>query len=353
MGGPGGTCYNGRTVSGTMLAAFSGGKEKIEVRDAPVPSPGPGEVLLRVRACGICGSDLHFYHGELPVVPTISPGHEFAGEVAEVGEGVQGFAAGQRVVVEPLRTCRECSYCRMGSYQICAKRVLLGTFAPGGLAEYVAVPAHILYPLPDALDFELGALVEPLAVAVHGLHLVDLSFGERVVVLGSGSIGIMATLAARALGAAEVFATYRHEHQAQAIVAAGATRAVPASEAAALANEKPDVVVEAVGGHADTLKQAVGLVRPGGRISVLGLFTQPVQVNALAVVLNEVRAVGAITYCRPGRHSDFEVALRIIEADPERVHRVISHRFPLREADEAFRTAADKSTASLKVQVHP
>ena len=89
------------------------------------------------------------------------------------------------------------------------------------------------------------------------------------------------------------------------------------------------------------------------RISVLGLFTQPVQVNALAVVLNEVRVVGAITYCRPGRHSDFEVALRIIEADPERAHRVISHRFPLREADEAFRTAADKSTASIKVQVQP
>src|SRR3972149_94643 len=211
-----------------MTAAFCTAKEKIEVREVPVPSPGPGEVLLRVRACGICGSDLHFYRGELPVLPAISPGHEFAGEGAGVGGGVRGFAPGQRAVVEPLRTCRECSYCRTGRYQLCSKRVLLGAFAPGGLAEYVAVPDYSLYPLPDELDFELAAPVGPLAGAVHGLHLVDLSFGERVVVLGSGSIGVMTALAARALGAAEIVATYRYEHQAQAVLAAGATRARPA-----------------------------------------------------------------------------------------------------------------------------
>jgi L-iditol 2-dehydrogenase len=334
-----------------MLAAFSGGKEKIEIREVPVPSPGPGEVLLRVRACGICGSDLHFYRGELPVVTTIPLGHEFAGEVAGVGEGVQGFAPGQRVVVEPLKTCGVCSSCRTGRYHLCPKRLLLGTFAPGGLAEYVAVPDYTLYPVPEGMDFELAALVEPLAVTIHGLHLVGLTFGERVVVLGSGSIGVLATLAARALGAAEVIATYRYEHQAQAVLAAGASRAVPADEAAGLANDKPDVVVETVGGHAETLNQAVGMARRGGRVSVLGLFTRPAQVNALAFMLNEVRAAGGFAYCRPGRQSDFEVALRIIEADPERARGLISHRFPLREADEAFRTAADKSTASVKVQV--
>ncbi len=336
-----------------MLAAFSGGKGKIEIKDAPVPEPGAGEVLLRVRACGICGSDLHFYRGELPALPTISPGHEFAGEVTEVGEGVKGFTPGQRVVVEPIRTCRRCSYCRSGSNHLCPKRVLLGTFASGGLAEYVAVPDYTLYPLPDALDYELAALVEPLAVAVHGLHLVGLSFGERVVILGGGSIGVLSALAARALGAAEVVVTYRYEHQAKAALAAGATRAVRAEEAAGLARERPDVVVETVGGHADTLNQAIGLVRLGGRVSLLGLFTGSVQVNALALMLNEVRVAGGITYCRRGRHSDFDVAMRMIEADPERARGILSHRFPLREADEAFRTAADKSTASVKVQVHP
>jgi len=336
-----------------MLAAFSGGREKIEVREMPVPAPGPGEVLVRVRACGICGSDLHVYRGELPVPPAISLGHEFAGEVVEAGDGVEGFAPGRRVVVEPLRTCRECDYCRAGNHQLCSRRVLLGTFAPGGLAEYVAVPAYTLYPLPDALDFELAALVEPLAVVVHALHLVDLAYGDRVVVLGGGTIGVMTALAARALGAAEVTVTYRYEHQARAALAAGATRVVPADDAASLAGEKPDVVVETVGGHAETLAQAVGLVRPGGRVSILGLFTGPVQVNALTMMLNEVRMAAAIMYCRSRRLTDFEAALRIIEADPERARGIITHRFPLAKADQAFRTAADKSTASIKVQVHP
>ena len=336
-----------------MLAAFSGGKEKIEVRETPVPAPGPGEVLLRVRACGICGSDLHFYRGQLPMPPVVSPGHEFAGEVVEVGEGVEGFPPGRRVVVEPLRVCRRCSHCRTGNYQLCPRRVLLGTFASGGLAEYVLVPDYTLYPLPDALDFELGALVEPLAVVVHGLHLVGLAFGDRVVILGCGTIGVMTALAARALGAAEIAVTYRYEHQARAALAAGATRVVAADDASALAGDKPDVVVETVGGHAETLGQAVGLVRPGGRVSILGLFTGPVQVNALTMMLNEVRTAGAITYCRSGRLTDFETALRMIEADPERARGIITHRFPLAEADQAFRTAADKSSASIKVQVHP
>jgi L-iditol 2-dehydrogenase len=334
-----------------MLAAFSGGKEKIEVRQAPVPAPGPGEALIRVRVCGICGTDLHTYRGELPLPPSVSPGHEFAGEVAALGEGVQGFAVGQRVAVEPLRYCRQCAYCRSGAYHLCPKRVLLGTFASGALAEYVSVPAYGLLPLPDTLDFELAALVEPLAVAVHGLHLVDLAYGDRVLILGSGSIGLMTALAARAMGAAEVIATYRHDHQAEAVAAAGADRTVHADRITTLVGEKPDIVVETVGGHADTLNHAVGLVRAGGRVSLLGLFPSPPQINALAVMLNEVSVVGGITYCRPGARSDFETAQRIIEGDSERARRLITHRFPLAETAQAFRAAADKSTRSLKVQV--
>ena len=336
-----------------MFAAFCTAKEKIEVREVPVPSPGPGEVLLRVRACGICGSDLHFYHGALPAMRGIPLGHEFAGEIAALGEDVQGFSEGQRVVVEPLRTCRECAYCRTGQYQLCAKRVLLGTFAPGGLAEYVTVPAYTLYPLPDDLDFDLGALVEPLAVAVHGLHLVDLTAGERVLVMGSGSIGVLAVLAARAFGAADVIATYRHEHQAKAALAAGASRAVMADEAMGLGKEGVDVVVETVGGAAPTLGQALELVRPGGRISVLGLFTQTAQINALALMFKEARMAGGITYCRPGQHSDFESAIAMLRAEPDRARAIITHSFPLANAADAFATAADKSTGSLKVHVVP
>ncbi len=342
-----------------MTAAFISGKEKIEVRGVDVSSPGRGEVLLRVRACGICGSDLHFYHGAFPAMPNISPGHEFAGEVAEVGEGVTGFAPGERVVVEPIKCCRECSYCRTGQYHLCTRRVLLGTFAPGGLAEYVCVPAYTLYALPDELDFELGALVEPMAVAVHGVHIVDVSMGERILVLGSGTIGLLSIIAAKAAGAGEVVATYRHEHQGQAAVAAGATRVLKAEEVPELkpdafpapAGDPFDVVIETIGGSAPTLGQALGAVRPGGRVSVLGLFTSGVEVNALALMLKEARVVGGITYCQPSQHSDFEVALGILKSDPERARALITHRFSLEEAAQAFATAADKSSGSLKVQV--
>ena len=336
-----------------MTAAFFAGKQKIELREVDVPAPAPGEVLVRVRACGICGSDLHFYHGAFPALPNVSPGHEFAGEIAALGEGVSGWSAGQRVVVEPVKSCRRCPYCTTGQYQLCAKRVLLGTFAPGAMAEYVCVPDYTLYALPDDLDFDVGALVEPLAVTVHGLHLVGLSIGERVLVMGSGTIGVLAVLAARAAGASEVIATYRHEHQGQAALAAGATRVLKDGETGGLGQEGIDVVVETVGGSAPTLSQALGIVRPGGRISVLGLFTQPAQINALGLMLKEALIAGGITYCRPGQQSDFDVAIGILQSHGEQAGSLITHRFPLAEAAQAFATAADKGTGSLKVQLYP
>jgi 2-desacetyl-2-hydroxyethyl bacteriochlorophyllide A dehydrogenase len=336
-----------------MLSAFIAGKEAVDVREAGSPSPGPGEVLVRVRACGICGSDLHFYHGAFPANPNISPGHEFAGEIEELGEGVGGFERGERVVIEPITRCQDCAYCRTGRYHLCARHVLMGTFAPGGLAEYVTVPAYTLYPLPENLDFELGALVEPMAVAVHGLHIVGLALGERVLVLGSGTIGLFSIMAARAAGASDVIATYRHEHQGEAALAKGASRIILDSEVTGLEKEAIDVVVETVGGSAPTLAQALGAVRPGGRISVLGLFPGAVQIGGLALILKEVTVAGGITYCRPGEQSDFEVAMRILQSEPERARAVITHRFSLKDAGEAFATAADKGTKSLKVQVAP
>ena len=334
-----------------MWAAFIAGKEKIEVRDTEVPSPDAGEVLVRVRACGICGSDLHFYHGVFPANPNVSPGHEFAGEVVELGEGVGGFEPGQGVVIEPMRRCQECAFCRSGRYHLCPKHMLLGTFAPGGLAEHVSVPACTLYPLPEDLDFELGALVEPLAVAVHGVHLVDLTVGERVLVFGSGTIGLFSIIAAKAAGAGEVVATYRHDHQGEAALAAGASRVIRDSDVAGLEKQGIDVAIETIGGSAPTLAQALGAVRPGGRISVLGLFPGAVQLGGLALILKEVTVVGGITYCRPGLRSDFDVAIGILQSDPERARMVITHRFPLDELTRAFATAADKGTKSIKVQV--
>lgn len=333
-----------------MLAAFCTGKETIAVQETAAPSVGSGDVLVRVRACGVCGTDLHFYDGSFPMAPNISLGHEFTGEVAELGEGVERFAVGDRVAVEPIRRCTRCEYCTTGRYHLCHKHALIGTQESGALAEHMSVPAYMLYKLPDEVDFETGALTEPLAVAIHGLHLANVRAGERLLVMGCGTIGLMSVLAARAMGA-EVIAIYRHDHQGDAALSAGATRIVRDGETAGLEREGIDVVVETVGGNAPTIAQALGIVRPGGRISVLGIFSQPATVNALGLVLKEVTLVGGITYCRPGLRSDFDTAIAILRDNAERTRSIITHRFPLAEAAQAFATAADKSTKSLKVQV--
>lgn len=341
----------------TMRAAVVTGPQQFEVREVETPEVQPGGVLVRIRNCGICGSDIHMYRGESPPAPGLRPGHEAAGEVAAVGEGVTGLSIGQRVAIEPVEVCRQCDFCRTGRRQLCPERKLLGLSAPGAFAEYLHVPDYIIHPLPDRLDFEVGSLVEPLAVSMHGLRLVGLSQGERVAVIGSGTIGLMALMAARAMGASDVFVTARYPHQAEAARALGADLVVDANDnavpelQAAFGDRPPEVAVETVGGHGDTLDQAIALVRPGGRVSILGVFTGPVSVNATLAVLKEVTLLGGITYGRPGSRSDFEVAIEIAAGQPEELRRLITHRIPLDDIQQGLAIAADKSQRSIKVTV--
>ena len=342
-----------------MTTALLNAPRTFEVSEVDVPALEPGEVMVRVRQCGVCGSDLHFYRGELPLPPGTCMGHEMSGEVAEAGPGVEDFRPGDRVCIEPLLFCGRCQYCRSGQYQLCRQRRLLGAPLPGGFARFVKAPAYCLYRLPDALDFEVGSLVEPLAVAVHGLRLAGLSVGDRVLVLGAGSIGLLAATAARQMGAGSVSVCGRHEHQRKAALALGADVAVEDGREAlaSLASsswESPfDLVVEAVGGHADTISQAVNLVRFGGRVAVVGLFTQPTTLNAMSVMLKETQITGAMTYGRAGTRSDFALALEIAARRASDLRALVTHRFPLERTAEAFETAVDKKTGSLKVSVLP
>lgn len=346
-----------------MSAALFGGPRSLELKEIDVPAVEPGGVLVRVSQCGVCGSDLHFYRGELPLPPGTCMGHEMSGEVAEVAPGVEDFRPGDRVCVEPLLVCGRCQYCRSGEYQLCRRRQLVGAPLQGGFARYVQVPAYCVYRLPEAVDLEAGSLIEPLAVAVHGLRLSGLSIGDRVLVLGAGTIGLMAVVAAREMGAASVVASGRYGHQREAALALGAETAVEDSEEALRAlsasgggsawDSPFDLVVEAVGGHADTLSQAVSLGRFGGRVAVLGLFTQPITLNAMSVMLKETRLVGATTYGRAGTRSDFALALDIAARRAPALKGLITHRFPLERAAEAFETAVDKKTGSIKVSVLP
>lgn len=340
-----------------MRAAFCLEPRKTELREIPDPKPARGEVVVRVHNCGICGSDLHFFSGQFPP-PPVCPGHEIAGEVAEVGPGVGNVRAGDLVVVEPLVTCRQCNFCLSGNYQLCPELRVLGNMVHGGFADYVRVPASAVFPLPAKLDMAVAALTEPLAVAVHGLRLVPVCAGDRVAVLGAGTIGLMSVAAARASGASEVWVTARYAHQAEAARRLGATRVFTGSAAYveladAGSQRPPDVVVETVGGQADTLEQALPLVRRGGTVVVLGLFTSMPALNGILLVIKEIRIVGSMTYGRTIAGADFERALDILSQRAQDFASIVTHRYPLEQIQAAFSTAADKHSGAIKVSVSP
>jgi len=338
-----------------LKTALLAGVRAFEIAESERPAPGAGEVLVRVRNTGVCGTDLHFFRGEFPLPPRFCLGHEVAGEVAGLGEGVSGFASGDRVALELFQVCLVCAQCRSGNYQLCAKRQSYGLTAAGGLREYMTVPAYALYRLPDEVDFELGALVEPLAVGVHGLRLVDLHFGERVAVLGAGTIGLLAIAAARAMGATYVAATARHPQQKAMAESVGADAVFDASayglRALASAIGGADVVVETVGGHAETLGEALQVVGVAGRVCLLGAFTAPVQIHPMLLLLKEARIVGSNCYGRSGGKADYQLAIEIMRRNAERLRPIITHRFPLDEVAQAYATADDKSTGAIKVTI--
>jgi L-iditol 2-dehydrogenase len=338
-----------------MRAAFCQNARRVSLETVSSPRLARGEARVRVRSCGICGSDLHWFLGGFPP-PPVCPGHEIAGEVVEVASDEGGLRVGQRVAVEPLVVCRECTYCRTGDYQLCPHLQILGTSRHGGFAEELAMPAYALYPLPDGLDFEVGALAEPLAVCVHGVRLAGTGLGDRVLVLGAGSIGLLSVLAARAAGAEEVGITARHPHQAEMARRLGATH-VFGSDAKGMqdldqwsAGNRVDQVIETVGGTADTIDVAVCAVRRGGTVVLLGVFTQAPRCPALALVVKEVRLVGSLTYGRAGTRADFEVAIQLLARAPA-VREMITHRFGLEGIQAALETAADKSRGAIKVTV--
>ncbi|HVM94738.1 MAG TPA: alcohol dehydrogenase catalytic domain-containing protein [Candidatus Acidoferrales bacterium] len=338
-----------------MLAAYCSTARTIELRDIATPQPGAGEAIIKVRSCGICGSDLHFYSGNFPA-PPVCPGHEISGEVAEVGAGVTTVKPGDRVAVEPLMVCRECRFCRTGNYQLCRQMRVLGNMVDGGFAEYVRVPDYSLFTLPKTLDFEVGALTEPLAVGVHGVRLGGVRLGDRVLVQGAGTIGLLTAAAARAAGAGEIWIAARHPHQAAAAKALGATRVFTGpdmSNALSTASDdaQPDLVIETVGGSADTINEALQVVRRGGTIVVLGIFTSFPQINPIALVIKEARIVGSMVYGRTPANADFNVASHILSGDPERFRQLITHRVALSEIASGFETAADKKSGAIKVAV--
>lgn len=339
---------------------------EFEIQETPLEAPQPGWVNLRVRATGICGSDLHAMHEPARWQSGHVPGHEFSGEIETLGAGVVGWDPSDRVAVFPLLTCGTCGNCRSGRLNLCDSPFDgFGLTRPGGFSQQLSVPAVTLLRLGAETDFVLGAMWEPLSVAIHGYRLAARldpdrpTTGERVVVLGAGIIGLLSAYYAKEAGAAEVVITAKYPHQAEAARTLGAD-AVFGSDADGLKalddwakSQPPDVVIETVGGSADTLADAIRLVRRGGRIALLGVFTSDLRLPADGLTLKEPRIVVPFAYSYIGPHADHQIALDLLNRDRALLAPLVTHRFPLKGAAEAFQTAADKSSGSIKVVVEP
>ncbi|MDH7571494.1 MAG: alcohol dehydrogenase catalytic domain-containing protein, partial [Armatimonadota bacterium] len=254
-----------------MKAAFFGGKGQMRLAELDPPQPGPGEVVMAVTACGVCGSDLHSFAGQWPQPPVV-PGHEMAGRVAAVGAGVTELAVGDAVTLEPFVSCGECRWCRSGHYNVCPQHEFISWHRHGGFAEQVLAPARCFLPLPEGPAREFGFLVEPLAVAVHALRRAPLRGADQVAVLGAGAIGLLAAAAAHALGAGRVVVVAKHPHQAELAEAMGAHAVVRLGEGkpddiirAAVGPDGADVVVDAAG-SSQSIDLAVRAARRGGSL---------------------------------------------------------------------------------------
>lgn len=323
---------------------------RVATAPAEPARPGPGEVRLAVVRCGICGSDLHWFLGRMPL-PGVCPGHEIGGIVEEAGPGAEEWKPGERVAVEPIRRCGRCSRCRAGDYHLCQRAELYGVHLAGGMASHMVVPAYCLHRLPDAVDDSTAPLCEPVAVAVHALRLAGAGPGANVLVLGAGTIGLATVAAARHLGANRVAVTARYPHQRRAAESLGADEVLSPEQPRM--NPCPDAVIETVGGRASTVADGVEAVDAGGTVVITGLFEDTPRFNPLVMLIKEVRMVASMVYNHRGPESDFATALDILASRGQELRSLVTHEFGLAEAQRAFETAADKKSGAIKVLLAP
>ncbi len=311
------------------MRAVRCGAEGVEVVDLPAPA-GDG-VRVRVRSAGICGSDLHMVGGGFPLAHTL--GHEMAGELSD----------GTPVAIEPLAPCGECEFCRSGEYNLCrlGPAVTYGVGLDGGMADEIIVPERSLVRLPTALPVRDACLVEPLAVAVHGLRKVGYQPGLRSAIIGGGTIGLCALAAIRGAGG-QAGLVARHDQQCAAGERLGACEAAG----------EHDLVVESAG-TLSALEQAVALCRPGGTILLLACYWEGLTLPGFAVCLKEISIIPSSMYSQKGLGRDVDLAAALLASRPEVAETLITHRLPLDAAAEAFAIAGDRKAGAIKVVLEP
>ncbi len=312
------------------------------------------EVLLRVRASAICGSDLHIARGKHPSAPLpCTIGHEFSGEVLKTGEGVTNVRSGDRVTVEPCIVCGTCEACRHGDYGYCEHITYTYRNGDGAMADHIVVKAPYVYRLPEYMTYETGALTEPLSVAVHAVRKAEVRLGDTTLIIGAGAIGMLIAAVCRLSGAQRIIIADLNDRRLETALQMGADIAVNSREkdleaeiARLTGGRGVDKTFECVG-HESCFRQAINTLRHGGTAVIAGIYEdQDLHFAPARLVTHEIRVQGTQGYCW-----DFPVAIAAAKRIP--LEKLITHTFPLSRLQDALDTALDQSSGSIKVLLLP
>lgn len=329
-----------------MRAVVTTGPGETAVADVPDPEAGPGEVLVEVASCGLCGTDMHILDGELPAAHyPLVPGHELTGTVVGLGKGVSGLTAGARVAVDPNMPCGACHYCRIGRGNLCDDYGAVGVTRDGGFAELVAVPARCCYVLPPALSAEAAGLVEPLSCAVHGLNRLPRRTGDHYLIYGAGTMGLMMAAVVRNAGAASVSVTDLNEDR-LAFAKSFVADAVATDADAFGRPEGFETVIDATGAVA-AIEDGLSRVRKGGTFLQFGV-ADPARTAAFSpfrVYNSEIDIIGSMAV-----HNSFQPAIDLLASGLD-LDALVSDVFPIEEFDEA--AAAFRAGTGRKVRIDP
>jgi len=337
-----------------MLQSIMVKPGEIEFQEVEKPAVGPGEILMRTRCIGICGSDIHVYHGLHPYTSyPVVQGHEVSGVVEAVGDGVTEFAVGDSITFTPQVTCGECYACQNGMYHICEDLKVMGFQTGGAGQEFFVLPAWNALKLPAGFPLDYGAMIEPIAVGVHAIQRGGDVFGKKVLVLGGGTIGNLVAQAAAALGAAAVMITDVSDYKLDKARSCGIEFIVNTARddlGEALATHfgpnKADLIFECVGIQA-TVDQAIEHARKGTTIVIVGVFGKRPAVDLGLVQDRELSLVGTLMYQKP----DFETAIELADAGKIRLNDLITHRFRFEDYPEAYEAIEKSGGAYMKVMV--
>jgi len=333
---------------------------EMELAEMPKPATGPDDVLVRVKACGICGSDIHGFDGSTGRrIPPIVMGHEAAGVIEETGANVKDFRAGDRVTFDSTVSCGDCFFCRRGESNLCDHRQVLGISCEdyrrhGAFAEYISVPQNFVYKLPDALRFEHAAMIEAVSVAVHAAGLTPVALGDTAVVVGSGMIGLLAIQSLRLRGCGRIIAVDIDDARLKLAAELGATNVanaqncdVPAHVRGLTGGRGADIAMEVVGAT-QPVQTALACLRKGGALTLVGNSSPNIELPLQSVVTRQIKLTGSCA-----SSGEYPACLDLLARGAIRVEPLITAKAPLTDGPSWFHRLYNREPNAMKVILEP